>query len=317
MGALLFRQGQRGIIGHITETQGLAPVAGLLMRANPTVGIANLGISAVGQAVGIVQNEQIKAALATVQSMQLGAMVLSGVGIGVSIAGFAVLNQKITRVGDQVAALDDRIKRLERSIDELRGELIAEDFDRLRTACERVDEGWNLPDPEPQWRGAAEELQGLQNRFARRVRRIVAETQELTTIEPFVEAFALAGSTRVSSRLAAGDTAAARHASESFAAESDAMTAPIGTAGLLAARLDADGITPSAAGYAAAAERARPEAEAQAAALREREAMAASTPITLQRLEQAGIAGRDWLEAARHETNSPLLFLPGDAGALS
>lgn len=178
VGALLFRQGQRGIVAHITETQGLAPVAGMLMRANPAVGIANLGVTAVGQAITVAQNEQIKAALSTLQSLQLGSMVLSGVGIGVSIAGFAVLNQKISRVGDQVAALDDRLKRLEKIIDELRGELVAEDFDRLRTECERVDEGWHLADPEPQWRRAAEELHGLQNRFARRVRRIVAERGE-------------------------------------------------------------------------------------------------------------------------------------------
>lgn len=91
------------------------------------------------------------------------------------------------------------------------------------------------------------------------------------------------------------------------------MTAPIGAAELLAARLAANGIAPGAAGYAVAAERVRPEAEAQAAALREREAMAASTPLTIRRLEQAGISGREWLERARQETGSPLLFLPADA----
>jgi hypothetical protein len=36
-----------------------------------------------------------------------------------------------------------------RSIDKFRRDHVHEDFDRLRTACEQMDEAWHLGDPEP------------------------------------------------------------------------------------------------------------------------------------------------------------------------
>lgn len=313
VGALLFRKGQPGILAHIIETQGLGQASSLLMKANPIMGAANVGVSAIGQAVTVIQNEQIKAAISTLHSLQLGSIALSGVGIGVSIASAAILSYKINRVVDQVTALDSKLERLAKSIDELRAEFVAEDFDRLRTACERVDEAWRLHDPEPQWRSTAEELHGLQTRFARRVRRIIIETDEGSAIEPFLDAFALAGSTRVSSRLASGDTEAAEHAAQMFSREIVNITEPLGAASLLARQLGQENVLPGAASYALVVARLKPQAVTQAAALREREAMAASTPLMIKRLRHVGISGRTWLEKARNEVNEPLLFLAGDA----
>lgn len=331
VGALLFRHGQAGIIGHVQETAAAQQAASMLLKeAVPHIGSA-LGVAAGGppgvvigavakaaqlgmQGVAIAQNEQIKAAVATLQSLQLATLAVSAVGIGVSVAGFAILSQKIGRVSDQVAALDARLDRMARSIDELRHEYVHEDFDRLRTACEQMDEAWYLGDPEPQWRSAAQELHRVQNRFARRIRRIVLETEEIGTVEPFIEAFALAGANRTACRLAAGDTEAAYQASETFAREFAEITEPIGTASLLTARLREEGITPGDSRYALHAERARSNVEVTAASFRERDAIVSSTPITLRRLEQVGISGRRWLEQARHETREPLMFLAGETG---
>lgn len=310
VGALLFRKGEPGIIAHITEAQGLAPAAALLLKANPVLGMANLGLTGFGQVVGVIQNEQIKAALSTLQVMQLGSTVLGGVGIGVSIVSAVMLSRKIERVVDQVSALDSKLERIAKAIDELKAEVVAEDFDRLRTACQRVDEAWRLSDPEPQWRSAAEELHGLQNRFARRLRRIIVETREVEAIEPFVDALALAGSTRISSRLAAGDMVAAEHAALSSSREFAEITEPIGTASLTARQLGNTGILPGASNYAYEVERFKSTAEAQTSALREREEMAATVPLVIRRLAHDGISGRYWLERARSETYEPFLIYP-------
>lgn len=331
VGTLLFRHGQAGIIAHMQET-GLAQQAvSSLLQGSATGATGLLGTLAAGppgvalaaatkvaelglQGYTVAQNAQIKTAIASLQSLQLASLAISGVGIGVSIAGFAILSQKIGRISDQVNAMDARLELVAKRIEELRHENVQEDFDRLRTACEQMDEAWKLADPEPQWRSAAQALHGLQNRFARRVRRIVIETEDIIDAEPFVEAFALAGASRVSSRLAAGDTAAARDASEAFAREFAEITTPIGTATLLTSQLRGEGILPGDNRYVMRAERLRPDAEATAATFREREAVAASTPLTLQRLEQLDISGRSWLEAARNETGEPLLFLAGERG---
>ncbi|QNE33570.1 hypothetical protein F1C10_15690 (plasmid) [Sphingomonas sp. NBWT7] len=331
VGALLFRHGQAGIVSHVQETAVAQQAASMMLKgAAPHVGSV-LGMATGGppamivgavtkvaqvgmQGIAIAQNEQIKAAVATLQSLQLASLAVSAVGIGVSVAGFAILSQKIGHVSDQVAALDARLDRMARSIDELRHEYVREDFDRLRTACEQMDEAWYLGDPEPQWRSVAQELHGIQNRFSRRIRRIVSETEEIGTVEPFIEAFALAGANRTACRLAAGDAGAAYLASESFAREFEEITAPIGAASLLTARLREEGISPGDSRYAVHAERVRSDVEVTAASLRERDAVVSSTPITLRRLEQSGISGRHWLERARHETSEPLMFLAGETG---
>lgn len=331
VGALLFRHGQAGIIGHVQETAAAQQAASMLLKGVvPHIGSA-AGVVAGGppgvvlgavtkaaqfgmQGVAIAQNEQIKAAVATLQTLQLATLAVSAVGIGVSVAGFAILSQKIGRISDQVAVLDAKLDKMARSIDELRRDQMHEDFDRLRTACEQMDEAWHLGDPEPQWRSAAQELHGLQNRFSRRIRRIVLESDEIDTAEPFVEAFALAGANRTACRLAAGDTEAAYRASKTFADEFSEITEPIGAVSLLTARLREEGVSPGDTHYALHAERARSDAEVTAALFRERDAIASSTPITLRRLEQVGIPGRRWLEQARHETREPLMFLAGEIG---
>ncbi|MEN2786748.1 hypothetical protein ACFOKI_01385 [Sphingomonas qilianensis] len=329
VGTLLFRRGKPGIIAHLNETAAVQQVTSELFKGvlSQSGTIASLASGPPGmvlaaltksaglgmQAVAIRQGEQIKAALGTLQSLQMASLVVSGIGIGVSVAGFAILSQKIGRVSDQVKALDTRLEQMAKSIDDLRREPVQEDFDRLRTACEQMDEAWSLSTPERQWRSAAQELHGLQNRFSRRVRRIVAETDEIATVEPFVEAFAMAGAARVSSRLAAGDNEASLQASESFAREFREVLEPIGAADILAERLRAEGILPGDARYASRAEQLQVDASAVAASYRDREAAASSTPFTLRRLEKAGISGRKWLEAARHETTEPLMFLNADS----
>ena len=51
-------------------------------------------------------------------------------------------------------------------------------------------------------------------------------------------------------------------------------------------------------------------------AVRKREDAAASASLTLDALDEHGIVGRDWLEAARAEEEAPFLYLPAhEAGS--
>ena len=43
--------------------------------------------------------------------------------------------------------------------------------------------------------------------------------------------------------------------------------------------------------------------------LRQREAVAASSVLPIEHLQSAGISGREWLETARAEDSSPLIYL--------
>ena len=55
------------------------------------------------------------------------------------------------------------LDRLAKRVEILRQGRIAEDFTRLRTAAEMMDEAWLLTDPGPQWRQVASEAHAIAN----------------------------------------------------------------------------------------------------------------------------------------------------------
>lgn len=294
------------IVGHVQETAGFGNVVSSLLPGSPT-GLAKLALGA----VRTVQNEQIKAGIAVLQSLQLGGLALSGVGIGVSIAGMALLAQRIDRVGARVGAMSETLQRIARQVEALRLEPIRHDLDALHTAGKEVEEGWLLADPEPHWRRAASDLHHLQTRFARRARELDAVPDADTGLrDAMVEAFVASASTRVSARVVAGDMAAAEMAATEHARELADLTGGMGVLQLLARALDGN---EEPAGRLRRIDELRPAIEAQAALIRDREDAAATTPITIAALRERGISGRAWLERARTETEASLIVLPAPA----
>ena len=108
---------------------------------------------------------------------------------------------------------------LVRGVDSLRRERIAEDFTRLRTLADLLDECWLLAGAAAEWRAIARDAHFLADSFERRTRELF-ETLRSDRLagEPFTEGFARASSLRITARLAAGDDEAARKASEASAA---------------------------------------------------------------------------------------------------
>lgn len=303
------------IVGHLQETGGLSSIASMAMSGPEglAIQVANLGVDAVGHTVSYVQNEQIKAAIATVQNLQIAGLALGAVGIGVSVAGFAVLSKKIGRVEAKVDSMADKLDAIARGIDALRRDRINEDFVRLRTAAERMDEGWQLADPEPQWRAVAGDMHQLQNAFAHRANELLgAGPANMADVEPFAEALALAASVRVSARLAAGDEVVARRAAEEGASVLHSLGGRYRVADASVAKLRAEGVEAGTPQWGEALERAAHVGRSSASTMRAREAAAASTVMTLEELDRRQIAGRTWMEAARN-ADEPVLFLPASS----
>lgn len=296
------------IVGHLKETSGLTRLAGAAL----TQGVPGFGtaVDLAGYTVSYVQNEQIKAAVNVVQNLQIANLAVSAAGIGVSVAGFAVLAAKIGRVEAKVDALGDQLDAIARGVAFLKRDRIAEDFTRLRTAAQMLDEAWLLSDPLPQWRLVAEEAIFLSNQFERRALELLDDNPDPIPAEPFLEALAFASSARVQARLASGEDAVARKAAEE---------------GALMLMRAGDRLRLGQAAVAGALQAAAPvgtqdwsEALDQRAkalrdnisAARAREAAAVGSALTLEELGQRAISGRAWLEEARAETEAPLLFLP-------
>jgi hypothetical protein len=86
-------------------------------------GFSPLGVAA------LVQNQQIKSRLADVQSslamlqnLQIGTLAVSGLGLGVSVAGFAVMLKRLKGIETQIATIEAKIDRVtsDRRSDDIR-----------------------------------------------------------------------------------------------------------------------------------------------------------------------------------------------------
>jgi hypothetical protein len=295
------------IVGHLQQSASLTNTMSLIGTGpiGAAATLADVGV----QAVTIVQNEQIKQALGALRHLQIANLALTGLGIGVSVAGFAIMSAKIDKVNRRLDGIAEQLERLAMGLDDLKLEYIRADLDRLRTACEQADEAWTLIDPLPQWHAAAETLHHLQNTFGRRAGRLMDNPDTAPDLRDCcVDAFVLAGSTRVAVRLAMNEMPAAIATSRTYAAELQRLTGNLGAVNFLAEGLAA--IKPESAPRErlAAFELHRPVAERRATFIREREVLAATQAMTIVQLHASGISGRDWLEQAR-TTQEPFICL--------
>lgn len=117
VGAVIKDVASGRILGHVQQTRGLYEAAlnagGLLVQGGSPLGL-----------VTAVQNEQIKASLAELgrsvgilQHMQLANLALSGFGIGVSVAGFALLNRRLTSLEGQIRSLHEEVRQIGKLIE--------------------------------------------------------------------------------------------------------------------------------------------------------------------------------------------------------
>lgn len=292
------------IVGHLQETSQIASLA-----ANPVGGLVGL----VGQAASVVQNEQIKTGIAQLQSMQLTSLVMSGVSIGVSVAGTAWLSHRIDRVASKVDALVPQLEAIAKNVEMLRQDRIAEDFTRLRTLAAQVDECWALEQATTEWRAIARDVHFLADSFERRLREIPKEASRTTLIcEPLLEAFCLASSLRLTARMASGDDAAARDAAQSRSKILIELGTPLQLAPLVLEAVGESGSEIGTDGWTAALDSAQEKIAPRVKAIRAQEANAVSNVIVLEELFKRDIPARDWIEVARNEDESALIYFKTD-----
>ena len=299
-GALLREAGTGRIVAHLQETAGLTRLAGAGL--NPA--------SMIADGVQMYQNEQIKAGLAVVQSLQLANLALTGVGIGVSVAGFAIVCRKLDRIEAGLGEIAGLLKQVARGVEGIQQHLIRSELAALRAELRRIDEAWSRTDAEAQWRIASDHLLTLEQTFFDHARSLNSAGDEGSLREQMVDAFALAGGARISALLAAGEDGVAGKAGHRFARSTAELTGSIGAPQLLRNMLAREPATVDPSARLNAIERLRPQAKQRAMALREREDGAATAPLTIAALARSGVSGREWLERARGELEAPLNCLP-------
>lgn len=119
IGAIIKDISSGQILGHVQQTQGFVQA---FSQAGGT--LAQTGFSPLGIA-GVVQNEQIKSSLAQLhqgvgllQNLQIANIALTGIGLGVSIAGFAVMNMRLNAIETNLGTLREEVRDIGRLIQE-------------------------------------------------------------------------------------------------------------------------------------------------------------------------------------------------------
>lgn len=298
------------IIGHLQETNALTRIVGnaLAIPLQP----ANIAIDIVGHTASFVQNEQIKTAISTLGKLQIGSVALGAASVGISIAGFAMLSRQLDKLSEKLGGVMEGIQRLERSMDVLREDRIRADFTDLRTIAERYEDGWLLSDPVTQWTAVESEAHKIANHFRDRMEGLLSgPATPLPEFEPFLEAWRLASDLRVSARLASNESVAAQSAALESRRFLDKIEDELALGSI--ALKDAGATLAGSDDWGSRLDQAIAEHQGFFDRLSARSIAAGTRVLTLAELETQGIAGRDWLSAARACDTEPLLYLEARA----
>ncbi|MFZ1662876.1 MAG: hypothetical protein WAT77_13035 [Paracoccaceae bacterium] len=174
IGAILKDTATGKIVGHVQQTNVLQ---NLITNAGSSFGdLASKGFSPL-EIINVVQNEQLKRKLDLIregmmilQNLQLGTLAVSGLGLGVSIVGFAVLAKRLRTIETRLDRISQQLVSVtsDRREDELRAVLA--DIGANVSAVEGLS-SWTEP------RRVAEQLQSDLNKYAHRLETIfVRET---------------------------------------------------------------------------------------------------------------------------------------------
>lgn len=246
------------------------------------------------------------------QSLGVANLALSATGIGVSLVGFGIMNTRLSRVEEKLATLVDGTDRILAAVERIRQDQLAAEFAALRSQVSLFEEAWLMSDARraaQQWHEVALATRPFQDRFEDRAREVLfAMPPEFAVADPMVDALALAGGLRVACLMAMNQGPAATAAASEYARQIEGLTGAIGKADLILARMPA-GIDRASQEWEDALSAAESEAAPIAKAWRQREAVAATRAAPLTQLEADGIMPRDWLAAARAETEEPVLVL--------
>lgn len=141
-GAVLKEAATGFIVGHVQQTGLMEPAIRSILGI-ATGGPANFIATAITGAVGVYQNHrigeqltQVQSSLALVQNLQIAGLLVSGMGIGVSVVGFAVMNARLKSIGKSLDALDARVQTITR---DRRDDELAAILQRIEVHLDTVD----------------------------------------------------------------------------------------------------------------------------------------------------------------------------------
>lgn len=302
LGSIIRSTSTGKVVAHLQEA---APLANLLARSPLDLVTAPLDLAA--QAIQIGQNEQIKAGISALRELQTAGLVLNAASIGISVAGFAMLNRKIDALQADIGAVHSALDGIDSKLDALCEERWERDRQSLMTLAEKLDESWFMTDGGGELADIANEAHSLANQFHWNAEQALERELMYLVAVPTIEAFALASSIRVTARLAMDEHKAALEASFVSTEKLSALIGSMKPTKAVILELQSKSELFGTPQWTAMLEEQRRRLIFPVARLRSMETSSAASAVTIESLVKDGISGRGWLEAAGTEEHSPLL----------
>ncbi|TDE39836.1 hypothetical protein [Antarcticimicrobium sediminis] len=306
-GAILKDTETGRIVAHMQETGFLNQLANLP---------ANAFLSPVSTLSSVASNYQLyrvdqkitamQQMLSGLQSMQIANLALAGLGIGISVAGFAVIKSRIDKVSTKIDNLESLISREfeDQRLRELKN--LEADLDGQ---LDHAEEGWTSTDGLRIWTRVADRLNDMVYYYPKLIEEhLAAQTPDLKLAGYLLERYRVLAATRVECLVLIGELESARDFSRRFMARNARLLDPVSPLDLArrrAATAEGDALTRE-----AAFRREIEPARQFTAAIREFQDLSETRPLLIETLIEKRLNGRDYIEQLRAEKETPLLLLP-------
>lgn len=305
-GAILKDSETGQIVAHMQETGLLNQVASLPANAflSPTTAVSSLAsnyqLYRVDQKITAMQQM-----LTGLQSMQIANLALAGLGLGISVAGFAMIKSRIDQVSTKIDSLEKTIRKEfeDQRLRELKN--LEADLD---SQLDHAEEGWASTDSTRIWTRVADRLNDMVYYYPKLIEEhLAAPTPDLNLSGYLLERYRVLAATRVECLVLIGELESARDFSRRFMEKNTRLLEPVSPLSLAhrrAASAEGDALARE-----AAFRREIGPARQFTEAVREFQDLSETRPLLIETLLEKRINGRDYIEQLRAEKEQPVLLL--------
>ena len=302
-------------VGFLQETGMMQMALDSITKSggNPIVGVANLALGS----ASMVQGRQIKGQLSEIQSsmallqnLQFGTLAVSGLGLGVSVAGFAVMLKRLKGIETNLGSIEAKVSKVttDRRGDEIRMIFadVGTQLEGIDTLSSRTNKVSSAEAAERAIAVSAGRLEALFQQKSDAAQNEPIEIADLDLLWSLAAAIRLCHEAGHRALYSIDELSAAKELSERRALRFLNLSQALAPDSL--ARLCAQGAK-DVASFTEARRLAFPQAETLVTGLRETVASISSQSELAAHLIESKVSGSGYLQEISEEKEQPLLFL--------
>lgn len=276
------------IVAHLQES-GLAHslIGNAMLGAASPINFAMHAINVIPSTYTAIQVSQLKAMMASLQSLQIATLGIALVGVGVSVGGFIYMHKRFNSLDSKIDTLIDTVKA---GFESQHKSSLRAHMSQVKGLVQLARQADSLSVPEKEYSRIAESLADQSAHFEGELDFLTKSGRKID-VELFwqiAQVFIICNSVRIDCRMRTNELLNAQTIAESVAADYQRLFSPL---------------TPI------SFDSSESNGSIAAKAIRDITDFAATKPYLIDYLRTRGINGREYIESIESETERPLLML--------